>query len=207
LCENQKRSGVDSEKEFQEKMRRLGALVGELDQVPGGGSKVAARELVQLLMEVHRAGLERIMELVIESGRDSGRHPGVPSGEIIDRFGDDPIVRSLLLLYSLHPDDLETRVVRALNGIRPRLRKFDSRVELVSLLEGAVQVRLHTSGHPRGSTIKDLRAIVEGAIYDLAPDLMSLTILAPEEESSSGFVPLQSLLKMVVHGAEVDSAD
>ena len=56
---------------------------------------------------------------------------------------------------------------------------------------------------PRGSTIKDLRSIVEGAIYDLAPDLMSLTILAPEEESSSGFVPLQSLLK---HSAAVHSA-
>ena len=178
---------MDSEKEFQEKMRQLGTLVGELDHVPGGGSKVAARELVQLLMEVHRTGLERIMELVYQSGGEGGA--------IIDSFGHDPIVRNLLLLYSLHPDDLETRVVRALDSVRARLRKFDSRVELVSLHEGAVQVRLHTSGHVRGSTIKDLRSIVEGGIYDLAPDLTSLTILAPEEESSSGFVPLQNLLK------------
>ena len=194
---------MDSEKEFQEKMRRLGALVSELDQMPGGGSKVAARELVQLLMEVHRSGLERIMELVSES------EAGAPGAVIIDRLGQDPIVRNLLLLYSLHPDDLETRVVRGLDAARARLRKFDTRVELVSLHEGAVELRLHTSGHPRGSTIKDLRAIVEGAIYDLAPDLMSLTILAPEEESSSGFVPLQSLLKhsLVVHGAGVDGAD
>jgi hypothetical protein len=202
---------VDSEKEFQEKMRQLGALVGELDQVPGGGSKVAARELVQLLMEVHRTGLERIMELVVESGRESGREPGAPGGAIIDRFGQDPIVRNLLLLYSLHPDDLETRVVRALDTVRARLRKFDSRVELVSLRDGAVQLRLHTSGHARGSTIKDLRSIVEGGIYDLAPDLTSLTILAPEEESSSGFVPLQNLLMsrapVAVHGAAVDGAD
>jgi hypothetical protein len=192
---------VDSEKEFQEKMRQLGTLVGELDQVPGGGSKVAARELVQLLMEVHRTGLERMMELVFESGREGGA--------ITDRFGQDPIVRNLLLLYSLHPDDLETRVVRALDTVRARLRKFDSRVELVSLNEGAVQLRIHTSGHVRGSTIKDLRSIVEGGIYDLAPDLTSLTILAPEEESSSGFVPLQSLLKhsMVIHPAGVDGAD
>jgi hypothetical protein len=196
---------VDSEKEFQEKMRRLGTVVGELDQVPGGGSKVSARELVQLLMEVHRSGLERIMELVFQSGSESGTSGGV----IVDRLGQDPIVRNLLLLYSLHPDDLETRVLRALDLARVRLRKFDSRVELVSLHEGAVQLRIHTSGHARGSTIKDLRAIVEGAIYDLAPDLMSLTILAPEEESSSGFVPLQSLLKqsMVVHSAGVDGAD
>jgi hypothetical protein len=32
-------------------------------------------------------------------------------------------------------------------------------------------------------------------VYDLAPDLTSLTILGTEEESSSGFVPLDSLLK------------
>jgi hypothetical protein len=194
---------VDNEKEFQEKMRRLGTLVGEIDQVPGGGSKVAARELVQLLMEVHRSGLERIMELVFQAGSESG------ASAIIDRLGQDPIVRNLLLLYSLHPDDLETRVLRALDVARARLRKLDGRVDLVSFHEGAVQLRLHTSGHSRGSTIKDLRAIVEGAIYDLAPDVTSLTILAPEEESSSGFVPLQSLLKhtMAVHGAGVDGAD
>jgi len=184
-------------------MRRLGTLVGEIDQVPGGGSKVAARELVQLLMEVHRSGLERIMELVFQAGSESG------ASAIIDRLGQDPIVRNLLLLYSLHPDDLETRVLRALDVARARLRKLDCRVDLVSFHEGAVQLRLHTSGHSRGSTIKDLRAIVEGAVYDLAPDLLSLTILAPEEESSSGFVPLQSLLKhsMAVHSAGVDGAD
>lgn len=97
--------------------------------------------------------------------------------------------------------------MRALDSVRARLRKFDSRVELVSLHEGAVQVRLHTSGHVRGSTIKDLRSIVEGGIYDLAPDLTSLTILAPEEESSSGFVPLQNLLKHSVAAQSVDGAD
>jgi hypothetical protein len=195
---------VESEKEFQEKMRRLGTLVGEIDQVPAGGSKVAARELVQLLMEVHRSGLERIMELVFQTENESG----MSGAAIIDRLGQDPIVRNLLLLYSLHPDDLETRVLRALDIARTRLRKFDSRLELVSLKEGAVQLRLQASDRPRGSTIRDLRAMVEGAIYDLAPDLISLTILAPEEESSSGFVPLESLLKhsLAGQGARVDGA-
>jgi hypothetical protein len=194
---------VDSEKEFQEKMRQLGTLVGELDQLPGGGSKVAARQLVQLLMEVHRTGLERMMELVFQAGTEAS------GGVIVDRLGQDPIVRNLLLLYSLHPEDLETRVLRALDVARARLRKLDGRVDLVSFYEGAVQLRLYTSGHSRGSTIKDLRAIVEGSLYDLAPDVTSLTILAPEEESSSGFVPLQSLLKhsMAVHSAGVDGAD
>jgi hypothetical protein len=199
---------VDREKEFQEKMRQLGTLVGELDQLPGGGSKIAVRELVQLLMEVHRTGLQRIMELAVELGGESGREARTPGGAVMERFGQDPIVRNLLLLYSLHPDDLETRVLKALDTVRARLRKFDARAELVSLHEGAVELRLNISGHARGNTIKDLRSIVEGGVYDLAPDLTSLTVLAAEVESSSGFVPLQSLLKhSVAAHTGVDGAD
>ena len=198
-----------SEKEFQEKMRQLGTLVGELDQMPGAGSKVATRELVQLLMEVHGAGLERMIELLSEPGVEPGR----PGSAIIHRFGQDPIVSSLLLLYGLHPDTLETRVLQALDALKGRLRKFDSEVKLVSIHDGVVQLRLQT-GHARGSTIKDLRAIVEGGIYDFVPDLASLTILASEDEASSGFVPLQSLLRhsiaapaLAAHAAQVDGAD
>lgn len=190
---------MDSEKEFQEKMRRLGTMVGELDQVPGSGSKVATRELVQLLMEIHRSGLERIMDLVSESGRE-------PAGATVDKLGQDPIVRNLLLLYSLHPDNLETRVLQALDTLRGRLRKLDSRVELVNLQDGDVQLRVHISGHARGSMVKDLRSIVEGGIYDLAPDVASLTILGLEEEASAGFVPLESLLKHAPAAKEAQDA-
>ncbi len=190
---------MDSEKEFQEKMRQLGTLVGELDQMPGGGSKVAARELVQLLMEVHRTGLERIMELVFESGSEPERRARRSSIDSVRIRSSATCFFSILCI----PMTWRPAFCRRSTSLRARLRKFDSRVELVSLHEGAVQLRLHTSGHARGSTIKDLRSIVEGGIYDLAPDLTSLTILGPEEESSSGFVPLQSLLKhsLAVHSA------
>ena len=180
------RSSVVTEREFQEKIRQLGTLVGDLDQMPEGGPKVAARELVQLLMEVHAIGLERMMELAFEAG--------APGEALIARFGQDPFVRNLLLLYSLHPDDLETRVLKALESVRPRLRKLDGEVDLVSVRDGALQIQLRISGHVHGSTTKKLRAIVEESIYDLAPDLTSLEILEPEE-SASGFVSLDSLLK------------
>jgi hypothetical protein len=153
-------------------------------------------------MEVHRSALARILDLVF----DSGGEPGAPVGAMIHKLGQDPIVRNLLLLYSLHPDSLETRVLQALDALRGRLRKLDSRVELIHLQKGEVQLRVHTSGHPRGSTIKDLRSIVEGGIYDLAPDVTSLTILGLEEESTSGFVPLERLLKQSPAGREAKDA-
>ena len=188
---------------FQDKLRRLGALVEELDQMPGGGSKVAARDLVQLLMEVHGEGLERIMEIVFESDRSGAA--------LIDQLGHDPIVRNLLLLYSLHPDDLGTRVLRALDTAGSRLRRFDAEVELISIQDGAVQVRLRTTGHACGSTTKNLKAIVEECIYDQAPDLTSLSILGSDEEAS-GFVPVANLMKHAAgpHAslhADADGAD
>ncbi len=195
-----------SEKEFQEKIRQLGTLVSELNEAPEGGSKVAAREMVQLLMEVHGAGLERIMELVFESGEQ---------GEaIIHRLGQDPIARNLLLLYSLHPDDMETRILKALDEAKARLRKHNTDVEVISIHDGAVQLRLLTSSHACGSTTKTLQSIVEESIYELAPDLTSLAILGSEDDSASGFVPLENLLKhsfaapaLAAHGAEVEGAD
>ena len=173
------------EKEFQQKMRQLGSLVGDLDQMPGGGSKVAARELVQLLMDIHGTGLERIMELIFESA----------DGEaMIGKLGQDPIVGNLLLLYSLHPENIETRVLKALDTVGPRLRKLDSRVELVSLRDGVVQLQLRTSGHVHGSSATKLRSFIEESIYEFAPDLESLTILGLEDEDASGFVTLDSLM-------------
>jgi Fe-S cluster biogenesis protein NfuA len=172
--------------EFQEQVRQLGKLIMQFDQMPGSPQKTACKELVQLLMDVHGAGLDRMMELVFESEG--------PGPEIVDKLGHDTITSSLLLLYSLHPDDLETRVHKAIEQIRPRLRKLSCSLDLAGIVEGEVQVRVTTSGHGCGSSTKDVRAIVEEDIYALAPDVASLEILGLEEPSASGFVALESLI-------------
>jgi Fe-S cluster biogenesis protein NfuA len=172
--------------EFQEQIRQLGNLITQFDQMPEGPPKTACKELVHLLMDVHGAGLERIMEIVFE-GRGTG-----PA--IIDELGRDTITGSLLLLYSLHPDDLGTRVDRAIENMRPRLRKLSCSIDLAGIVEGAVRVRVTTSGHSCGSSTKDVRAIVEEGVYELAPDVAALEILGLEEPSGSGFVALESLI-------------
>jgi hypothetical protein len=64
----------------------------------------------------------------------------------------------------------------------------------VEVREGAVQVRLSTSGHSCGSSTGDLRSIVEDGVFELAPDVASLEILGLEEPAANGFVSLDSLL-------------
>ena len=192
--------------EFQEQVRQLGKLVAQFDQLPDSDAKSAGRELVQLLMDVHGRGLERVMEIIFDFGE--------PAPGIIDKLGRDRVVGGLLLLYSLHPDELETRVQNAVEGIRPRLRKLACTVELVRVDEGVVQVHLATSGHSCGSSARDLRSIVEDGIYELAPDVTSIEILGLEEPTPVGFVALESLLGQhlasaasIVHAPERDGAE
>lgn len=170
---------------FKEKFRQLGALVDSLDSA--ACSDDSCRELIRLLMEVHGAALERMMEIVDESGTHGGA--------IISKVGDDPFVRPLLLLYSLHPECLETRVSKALDEARQRLRKFNREVELLDLCDGAVRVRTRATGHACGSTADTVHSIVEERLYEFAPDLNSLEILEPEEQVASGFVSVDSLLQ------------
>lgn len=175
-----------NENDFQEQVRRLGKLVTRFDQLPDSDAKAAGMELVQLLMDVHGRGLERAMEIVFDSGESSQG--------IISKLGQDPIVGNLLLLYSLHPDSLEDRVQNAIERMRRRLRKLACTIEFGHIQDGAVQVRLTTSGHSCGSSSKDLRSIVEECLYEFAPDVTTIEILGLEEPTPAGFVSLESLL-------------
>jgi Fe-S cluster biogenesis protein NfuA len=192
--------------EFREQVNQLGKLIAQFDNLPDGPQKVSGKELVQLLMDVHGAGLERMMEIIFESG--SG------GAAVIDKLGQDSIAGSLLLLYSLHPDDLETRVRKAMEQMRHRLRKLACTAELVSISDGVVQVRLTRAGHSCGSSAKDLRAMVEDIMYEFAPDVVSLEIQGLEEPSAAGFVALESLLGHALvpagageHALQTDGAD
>jgi Fe-S cluster biogenesis protein NfuA len=177
---------VANDEEFQEQIRQLGKLVAQFDDLPDSAAKSASRELVQLLMDVHGRGLERAMEIVFDAG-DS-------APVIIDKLGQDPIVGNLLLLYSLHPDELETRVQKAVERMRPRLRKLSCTIQLEHVHESSVRVRLTTSGHSCGSSAGDIRSIVEDGMYEFAPDVTSLEIAGLEETARTGFVALESLL-------------
>jgi len=177
---------VIDEKDFQQRVQKIGGLVHDLETIADPASRAAAKELVQLLMELHGTGLERILEVVFQSG-DSGPR-------IIDELGEDRLVSSLLVLYGLHPDDLQTRVERKLAQIGSQLNKMGAEVKLISVNGGDVRVRVKVEGHGCGSTSRTVQAAVEEAIYEAAPDLTSLTVEGLESPAESGFVAVEKLL-------------
>jgi Fe-S cluster biogenesis protein NfuA len=177
---------VPESKEFQQRIQRVSDLVRQFEDATDPALRAAAKELVQLLMELHGTGLERMMEITFKSG-DAGVR-------IIDELGRDPLVGSLLILYGLHPEDLESRVLKTLERIAPQLRKRGSAVEVLGIEAGAVHLRLQIGEHSCGSTAKTVQTIVEQAVYEAAPDVASLTIEGADGKAASGFVALEALL-------------
>jgi Fe-S cluster biogenesis protein NfuA len=182
-------NNMADDKDFQVKVQRIGELVAELENISDPESRAGAKALVQLLLDLHAVGLERTLE-VIAKNDDSGRR-------IIDDLGRDPLVGSLLVLYGLHPLDLEGRVAEAVEKVRPRVRKGGGELELLGIEGDTVRLQIEITGHACGSTGKTLKAMVEDALYEAAPDLGRLVIEGLEEPAgSSGFVPLGKLGKV-----------
>jgi Fe-S cluster biogenesis protein NfuA len=177
---------MPDDKDFQVKVQRIGELVGELENITDPEARASAKAMVQLLLDLHGAGLERAMEIVAKNDE--------PGQRIIDDLGGDPLVSSLLVLYGLHPLDLESRVVRALEQVQPQVRKGGGELALLGINSGVVRLNLQLTGHGCASTGKTLKKLVEDALYEAAPDMNRLLIEGLEEPTgSSGFVPLGKL--------------
>jgi Fe-S cluster biogenesis protein NfuA len=171
--------------ELQKKIQRIGAIVERLETSADPNSRALARDLLESLMALHGAGLERILELASEEG-DRG-------AQLIEKCGRDELVSSLLLLYGLHPDDLATRVERALEKTRPFLQSHGAQAEVVSVGgDRAVTVRLKQSAGGCGSTAATVRSTLEAAIQDAAPDATSVVVEQPGQPAS-GFVSVAQL--------------
>ena len=182
---------MENEKEFEQKVRRIGGLVHELESITDPAARASARELMQLLLDLHAQGIDRMLDIVAQD-----QEHGQP---IIDNFGEDPLVSSLLILYGLHPLDLEGRVSRAVENIRSKVFKSGGEIRSFSVNDGVVRVHVQVSGHGCGSTTGTLRTLIEDAMYEAAPDMSSLALEGLEEKtSSSGFVPLERLGTMSV---------
>jgi len=154
------------------RVEQIEELVLKLETGPDAEVRATARELVQALMEFHGTGLERILGILRQRGDVEAT---------MDQFARDELVRSLLLLYGLHPVDLETRVREALDKTRPYLRSHGGNVELVGIEpDGAVRLRMQGSCHGCPSSAVTLKLAIEQAIRDAAPDVTSIVVVEGE---------------------------
>ncbi|WP_035795596.1 hypothetical protein [Kitasatospora mediocidica] len=129
----------------------------------------AAEELVRLLMDFYGAGLGRIVE-VLDRGTEHTR--------ALDRLLRDELVSSLLVLHELHPEDVATRIGRALAGLR------NKPVELVRFDEatGTLHVRAAGGGCGCSATGDETEQAVREAMACFAPEVTSVRLEAAVKE-------------------------
>jgi len=184
---------MQDEKDFQRRIQQIGDLVQELDTIADPEVRTRAKTLVQLILDLHAAGLERALE-VIAGNNEFGQR-------VIDDLGRDSLVSSLLVLYGLHPLDVDVRVARTIEKLIPQVRKGGAELEVESAQNGFVRLRVKVTAHGCGSPTKTLKTLIEDAIYEAAPDISGLQIEGLDAPTSSGFVPLGQLNSMSVSSA------
>ena len=147
---------------------RVEELLDALKSGGFGGAASAAEELVALLVGLYGDGLARIMTVLADSG---------PQGEtMIARLADDPLIESLLLLHDLHPLDVDARIQRALDRVRPYLGSHAGGVEYLGVFDGIARLKLEGSCHGCPSSTVTVQLAITGAVQDAAPEVTEVVV-------------------------------
>jgi len=141
---------------------RVEQLLASLQEADPRAAEVAD-ELVRCLVDLYGAGLARIVELA--------------GPEVTGRLADDPLVESLLLVHDLHPLDVDTRIQRALDRVRPYLGSHAGGVEYHGVdAAGVVHLTLAGSCHGCPSSTVTVRLAIERAVAEAAPDTTGIEV-------------------------------
>ncbi|WP_326606941.1 hypothetical protein [Streptomyces sp. NBC_01800] len=145
--------------------QRVEELLDRLTTIGDQEVGAAAEDLVRVLMDFYGAGLARIVDrLSTPADRGTGNGP-------LAALLDDELVSSLLALHDLHPEDIGTRIARALDSVRDP-------VEVVGFDEetGILRLRSSTEAGDGGgcgcpSTGAATRRSVEDALACFVPEV------------------------------------
>lgn len=155
-------------REFQAELQRLDALLREAEDQADPAARSRLRGIVQAVLSLHGAGLERLLGHLADAG-EAGR-------AALDACGRDDVVGGMLLLHGLHPLDVEARVRLALEAVRPALRAHGGNVELLAVEDGVVRLRLHGNCHGCPSSAATMNQTIEEAIYGKAPEVTAIEV-------------------------------
>jgi Fe-S cluster biogenesis protein NfuA len=167
-----------------EDLARIEKLIGALEELDPA-AREPARALLEVVLDLHGAGLKRVIELIDEA----------PGGALLlERMAADERVEALLLLHGLHPDDLQTRIHQVLERLHPHVGVHGLSLETVAVSEEAVRIRIHGDVRGKGAKLKGLREELETAVLEAAPEVARVEIDGLDDLNAT-FVPVSSLRK------------
>ena len=180
------------DREFTQSVGRIEALLDEIESFPDPDLRARTAEIVQSLLMLYGEGLARTLSLMEEKvGPETG-------ADILEALAADEVVSHLLLLHDLHPVDVQTRVTRALDEVRPYLKSHGGNVELLGVEDGIARLRLQGSCSGCPSSTMTLKLAIEEALLRSAPDLEGIEAEGVAEPPSRpvSFLPASDILSL-----------
>jgi hypothetical protein len=172
-------SGIRS----QEWVDKIEELVRQAESIADANARTITVDLLRAVLDFHAAGTERMMDIIFEAG---------PAGEaIVDKIAADDLTSSLLLLHDLHPDDLETRINRAVQKLQEVFHSLGVKLSLVAIEEASVRLHFESQRAWSGPPVK---TSVEKAIFQAAPEINTVILEGLKETPPVDFVPISDLL-------------
>jgi Fe-S cluster biogenesis protein NfuA len=159
-------------------------LVREVEAITDAQLREKVVALVQSLLEFHRSGIQRLMQIISSEGDGAA--------SLLEKIAGDQLVASLLTLYGSHPLSIESRVGQAIDGLNSHPMLHSCTVELLGISDLVVRLRLVQDKNCHSSP-QILRTAIQEALYEAAPDVEEIQFVEDAAPTSVSFVPLDSV--------------
>ena len=170
-------------REFTRRSDRIEELVSRLESTGDPAARAVAQELLQAVLELHAVALERLLDAVAE----------LPDGAAaLEQIAREDLISNVLSLHGIHPIASQERIAAALENARPYLRSHGGDVQISSIEDGTVHVRLQGSCGSCSSSAETLKNTVEDAIYGAAPEVVAVIAETMPKEPHADLVILQT---------------
>jgi hypothetical protein len=167
----------------QEWIDKIEEFVHRAQSISDPMARGVAVELVQAVLDFHAAGINRMLEIIAGAGA---------AGEaIVEQIAKDDLTSSMLLLHDLHPEDLETRIGRAIQKLQDMFASLGAKLSVLGVEGETVRLQFDSARTWSGTPVK---ASIENAIFQAAPEIASVIIEGLKETPPAGFVPVSDLL-------------
>jgi len=137
-------------------------------------------ELKDAIESFHEAALRRLIKTVRKT--EAGK-------ERLYEAVEDPNVYAMLLQHGIIKQDLYTRVVAAMEEVRPYIQSHGGDIELDDVRDNVVYVQLHGACAGCSLSAVTLKNGVEEVIKERIPEIEYVTMV--NEHVNSGFMPVE----------------
>jgi hypothetical protein len=158
----------------------LEACLQTLEDLEAPMAREASRAAIRAVLELHRAGVARIIEIVAASDQKGE--------ELLKLLAQDPLIGGLFALHDVHPLPLEERVRSGFAAVVPEVRGLGFTAWLERITPDEVTVALTRASGRRGDEPK-ARRVIEEALVRSAPEVRTVF------ETLRAFVPLEALTR------------